>query len=188
MNRRNFHFYSDTNPHYLRDINRQNRWSLNVWGGILGTRIVGPFFFEEHLRGDTFRNFLENDLEDLLEDVPLQTRASMWLQLDGAPAHYCLPVRQWLNINYPGKWLGRGGPGRWPARSPDLTPMDFFLWGHVKDRVYKNKPTTVQDMKDRITACFREITPEMMLRAHRSFRDRINLCRENYGAHFEQLL
>ena len=25
------------------------------------------------------------------------------------------------------RWLGRRGPHEWPARSPDLTPCDFFL-------------------------------------------------------------
>ena len=24
----------------------------------------------------------------------------------------------------------------WPARSPDLTPLDYFLWGYVKEMVY----------------------------------------------------
>jgi hypothetical protein len=39
-------------------------------------------------------------------------------------------------------------PGRliskilWPPRSPDLSPPDFFLWGHLKDTVYSNHPHT----------------------------------------------
>ncbi|CAH1966439.1 unnamed protein product [Acanthoscelides obtectus] len=32
-------------------------------------------------------------------------------------------------------WIGRGGPINWPERSLDLAPLDFFLWGHVKDEV-----------------------------------------------------
>ena len=28
----------------------------------------------------------------------------------------------------------------WPPRSPDLTPDDFFLWGLLKGKVYKNTP------------------------------------------------
>ena len=26
----------------------------------------------------------------------------------------------------------------WPPRSPDLTPVDFFLWGLLKSKMYKN--------------------------------------------------
>ncbi len=33
-----------------------------------------------------------------------------------------------LNKKFPNKWIGRGGPFSWPPRSPDLTPLNFFLW------------------------------------------------------------
>ena len=31
------------------------------------------------------------------------------------------------------------GPIVWPLRSPDLTPLDFFAWGFIKDVVYRRK-------------------------------------------------
>lgn len=39
-----------------------------------------------------------------------------------------------------GRWLGGGGPVSWSARSPDVNPVDFFLWGHLKDIIYWNPP------------------------------------------------
>ncbi|GFY35172.1 uncharacterized protein TNCV_5045471 [Trichonephila clavipes] len=36
------------------------------------------------------------------------------------------------------RWIGRGGPVNWPARSPDLSCLDFFLWGHMKSLVYSS--------------------------------------------------
>jgi hypothetical protein len=35
----------------------------------------------------------------------------------------------------------------WPHRSPDLTPADFFLWGLLKGKVYKNTPRTIEQIK-----------------------------------------
>ncbi|GBM90080.1 hypothetical protein AVEN_220365-1 [Araneus ventricosus] len=29
---------------------------------------------------------------------------------------------------------------------PDLNPCDFFLWGHLKDTVYRKNPTTIADL------------------------------------------
>ena len=29
---------------------------------------------------------------------------------------------------------------KWPARSPDLTPLDFYFWGYTKGKVYKPPP------------------------------------------------
>ena len=33
---------------------------------------------------------------------------------------------------------------------PDLTPADFFLWGLLKGKVYKNTPRTIEQLKDAI--------------------------------------
>ncbi|GBM34587.1 hypothetical protein AVEN_171634-1 [Araneus ventricosus] len=46
-------------------------------------------------------------------------------------------------------WFRREAP-----RSPDSTPLDFFLWGHIKGQVYATPPPTLQDLRRRITdAC-----------------------------------
>lgn len=135
VNLHNLHYYSTTNPHWMRTINHQNRWSLNVWGGICGNKVIGPYFFDNVLTGIIYYEFLQNDLPILLENMDLNTRRNMWFQQDGAPIHYHRIVRQFLNQTYPNRWIGRGGTIGWPARSPGLTPIDFFLWGFVKDQV-----------------------------------------------------
>jgi len=49
---------------------------------------------------------------------------------DDASAHYDQRVREYLNKVFPAKrWLGRGEAILWLPRSPDLNPLDFFLWG-----------------------------------------------------------
>ncbi|ERL95994.1 hypothetical protein D910_00761 [Dendroctonus ponderosae] len=49
VNRHNFHYYSDTNPRAYRVMKNQNRWSVNVWGGILGQYLIGSYFFNQHV-------------------------------------------------------------------------------------------------------------------------------------------
>lgn len=85
VNRHNFHYYSNENPRYLRALDHQHRWSLN------GTKVFGPYFFNEAVNGQNFLNFLRTDLENAFEDLPLQTVRRMWLQLDGAPPHFSRP-------------------------------------------------------------------------------------------------
>ena len=36
----------------------------------------------------------------------------------------------------------------WPPISPDLTPADYFLWGLLKGKVYKNTPRTIEQLKE----------------------------------------
>ena len=38
----------------------------------------------------------------------------------------------------------------WPPRSPDLTAANYFLWGLLKGKVYKNTPRTIVQLKDAI--------------------------------------
>lgn len=187
-NRRNYHHYADANPNLTRPVDFQNRWSLNVWGGIIGPFVVGPYFFNDYLDGNAYLNFLREDLPELLEDVPLNIRQNMWLQHDGAPPHYAAAVRNFLNENFNGRWIGRGGPVAWPPKSPDITPMDFFLWGYVKNIVHSTPVTTQADMRLRIANAFQAIPQEMLINTHRSYLRRLQLCVDQNGGHFEQFM
>ena len=105
---------------------------------------------------------------------------------DGAPPHWGIPVRVWLNEKMPQRWMGRGSPNMpWPPRSPDLTPCDFFLWGFVKSKVYKTQPTTIEELKQRIRDAFAEITVEMRQKTILAYRERLEQVIENDGGHVE---
>ena len=68
-------------------------------------------------------------------------------------SHYLGEVSEYLNTLFPGRWIGRAAPIAWPPRSPDLTRLDFFLWGFVKDRMFVPPlPANVVELRTRITA------------------------------------
>ena len=74
----------------------------------------------------------------------------MVFQHDGAPAHYSRLVTRNLNLTFPERWIGRCGHFQWPPRSPDVTPLDFCLWGWMKNEVYKEKVNTRDEFVARI--------------------------------------
>nr|CAH7724493.1 unnamed protein product [Callosobruchus chinensis] len=59
----------------------------------------------------------------------------MWYQQDGFPAHYAMQVRDFLDQEYPGRWIGRSGTISRLVRSPHLNPLDFSYWGVFKEKV-----------------------------------------------------
>ncbi|KAJ4429202.1 hypothetical protein ANN_26205 [Periplaneta americana] len=65
--------------------------------------------------------------------------------------------RQKLNEMFGVHWIGRGGPQSWPPRSPDLTSLDSFLWEFVKQHVSQIEPTSIDDLKQRITHIIQHI-------------------------------
>lgn len=139
------------------ESNHQYTFSLNVWAGIIGDHLLGPFFLPQTLNGDNYLHFLQNDLPNLLENVPLEIRGNMYFMHDGAPAHFRITVREHLNNVYGDKWIGRGGPVSWPARSPDCNPLDYFLWGYIKSLVYQTAVPDIATLRDRIVAAFETV-------------------------------
>ncbi len=105
---------------------------------------------------------------------------------DGAPPHWALAVRHWLEETFPGRWMGRGSPHLpWPPNSPDLTPCDFFLWGHLKSRVYRTQPEDLDELRERLQHEFAMLPQEMVNRAIRSYEARLQRCIEVGGENVE---
>lgn len=189
-NYRNSHIWDEENPHVLVSHGHQQQFRVNVWAGILENKIIGPYLLPPHLNGVLYRRFLADVLPELLEDVPLDLRRQMFLQLDGAPAHFARPVRDFLNDTFGDQWIGRGGPIPWPPRSPDLTPIDFFLWGRVKNLVYQSPIDSEEELVARIIAACGSIgeSPFIFDRVRQSLIRRCELCIDVRGGQFEHIL
>lgn len=194
VNRQNCRYWSRENPHWMHEAHTQYPQKVNVWAGIIGDRILGPFFFDANLTGERYLDFLQFELVPALailfpnEHDPDVPNNNIWLQQDGAPPHYAVDVRRYLDEVFPGRWIGRRGPMEWPARSPDLTPLDFFLWGHLKNMVYKNRPNHLEDLKERIRHECRLITPQMLQNVVNAFYYRLGYCQMVQGHQFEHLV
>jgi hypothetical protein len=190
LNFRNTHNWSYENPHAILPRGHQQRFSVNVWAGIIADRLIGPYMLPPRLTGNIYLTFLQEVLPDLLDDVPLAVMQRIMFQHDGAPAHFSRDVRQHLDQTYPDAWIGRGGSINWPARSPDLTPLDYFLWGHIKSLVYETPVDTEEDLVARIAdACGRvQEMPAIFEHIRDSMVRRCEACIRVNGRNFEQLL
>ena len=104
-----------------------------MWCGIKHNKIISPFFFAEKLI--TAQIYLDV-LTEYVSPQLKQYQPHVIFQQDGAPPHWCLEFCQFLNETFSDRWIGHDGPIPWLPRSPDSTPLDFFLWGCVKDIVY----------------------------------------------------
>lgn len=192
VNRHNCRYWADTNPRIFHETHTQHPQKLNVWAGIFGNSIVGPFFLPGNLTGDMYLDLLENAIDPalthIIENDPAYNEQELIFQQDGAPPHYSQHVRNYLNNTFPGRWIGRRGAFEWPPRSPDLTPLDFFLWGHIKSKVYSTPPDTLEDLRRRIIHECREVTPQMLQNVRHRFEDNLYHCMDVGGQQFEHLL
>ena len=73
----------------------------------------------------------------------------------------------------------------WPARSPDLTVPDIFLWGYLKNKVYANQSQNLQQLQARIAAEIGDLDREIISVACKSVPNRLSACIVSEGAQFE---
>jgi len=125
----------------------QIRFGLNVWVSLLGDRIIGPYIYQENLTAAGYLQFLRSYLTDYIdENISINSLNDLWFQKDGAPPHNARRVTDYLQELFPQRLIGNDGTIRCPARSPDLSPLDFYLWGTMKDLIYKTVPTDINEL------------------------------------------
>ena len=73
-------------------------------------------------------------------------------------------------------------PDAMTPRSKDVTPLDFFLWGSVKDSVYVLPlPQSIEELKDRISAAIETISADLLDKVHSCLRKRLLLLVKTGG-------
>ncbi|KAJ8963208.1 hypothetical protein NQ318_018674 [Aromia moschata] len=105
---------------------------------------------------------------------------------NGCLAHHAVTVRKWLNSEFNEHWIGRDDPILWPPRSPDLTILDFYIWGCLKQTVYREPlENDEEQLKTRIQNAVKSLSIEEIRNSFNEFRARIEICAEKGGALFE---
>ena len=85
-----------------------------------------------------------------------------------------------FNVTYPNRWIGRRGPVPCQAWSPDLTPLDYFLWGSMKNMVFGNAVTSEEDLIARVHGATESLTrqPHLLGLVRKDQHRRRTLCND----------
>ena len=185
VHKQNCRIWSLEKPTIVNEY-EDNTAKINVWCAMSSDCIIGPYFFDENVCSQNYVHMLDTFFWPIIQRK--RQASKIFFQQDGAPAHYSLMARNWLNERLPNRWIGRRGPIEWAARSPDLTPLDFFLWGYVKQKVYQQNIKDLNDLRQSITVTINSIKPDVLKRVFSEISKRLNLVISNNGGHIEQLL
>ncbi|GBL84624.1 hypothetical protein AVEN_191085-1 [Araneus ventricosus] len=167
-------------PHAIYEHERDSS-TVNLFCAVSSSNMFGPFFFaEKTVTGFVYLDMLQIYLMAILK----VTMPDNIFQQDGAPCHFQNEVTSYLNDEVP-IWIGSGGVIPWPARSPDLTLLDFNVWGFVKDQVYHPPLSkTIPELKSRIIPALGLIDVNMLANIWQELIYRWDISREgSYIAH-----
>jgi hypothetical protein len=81
----------------------QQWFSINIWAGICGNNLFRLHMLPNRLTWQNKKAFLENNIPDFLANVLLIIRRVMNFMHDGAPSHFSLTARRYLNQKFPGQ-------------------------------------------------------------------------------------
>ena len=74
----------------------------------------------------------------------------------------------------------------WPPRSCDLSPLDYYLWGAVKDKCYADMPETTDNLKDNIRETIGEIQLHTIDNVLKNWTDRVGMAIR--GSHLNEII
>lgn len=192
VNKQNCRYWAEENPRKKHQTPLHSP-RVSVWCAMSSAGIIGPYFFQT-ARGHTvtinsarysemIRHFFTPALQEF-DGYNDQT----WFQQDGATAHTAQVSMEAVRALFPGKLISKFGDKNWPPRSPDLTPMDFFLWGYLKSKVYATNPATLDALRQRIEEEIAAIPAEMCSRVFQNLRVRLEECLQRNGHHLDNII
>ena len=98
-------------------------------------------------------------------------------QQDGASCHTSeKTINQLKNLG-----ITYIGPDKWPPNSPDLNPLDYFVWNEIEDRMKSRKFNGRDGLIKNIKATSNEISLKSIRDVIEKFRSRIYALEKNKG-------
>jgi hypothetical protein len=181
INSQNYRTWSDHNPHNIIQV-PLHPLKIGVWVAMSRRRIIGPIFFHETINAERYRRLLVDPFLNQLDDIEL---TNGYYQQDSATAHTARATINYLEEFFPGRLISSG---LWPSRSPDMTPLDFFLFPYLKNVVFRNPINNLEELQHAIEEAIGNVGPEMLINVFTNLSNRVQLCLQQGGQHFEHLL
>ena len=79
-------------------------------------------------------------------------------------------------------------PDSWPPNSTDVNPVDYQIWGVMKDRMYQMPVRDVAYLRHRLIDTWNDSSQNIVDNVVDEWHKRLQACVNEKGGHFEQLL
>ena len=137
------------------------------------------------VNGDRYWNMLSEFLFTNFEEEDI---GNIWFQQDGATCHTAEATFDVLRPVFEDRIISRRADVVWPPRNCDLTSLNYYLWGAVKDTCYADKPETINALKTNIREAIGEIQLHGIDNVLKNCTDRVGYCMASRGSHLNEMI
>lgn len=186
-NKQNERYWGPCDPEVEVECREQGGQKVMCWAGVINGQIIIHWFDPGmSVNGQTYLNMLQTVVWPQVKAVA--TRKSYWFQQDGATVHTTVAARSWLQQKFGDRVISRLTAHPWPAKSPDLSPLDYWFWDVAMADLRKTPPASLRDLKTTVEALADSMEEEEVSRAVQHLRCRAKACAHLSGAPFEAQL
>ena len=190
-NTKNDVIWAPWNPEEEVECKRQGDTKVMAWCAMVDGRMLKVRWMVDEegrsasVNGDRYQSLLQ----DVWTEVRFRSSQRLfWVMQDGARPHTTDINLNLLRDKFRGRVISRRSEHSWPPYSPDLNPLDFFVWGYLEDQVKRIKPATVEELRAAVEDVASTVPEEMIRDAAQNFIKRCRACIEASGGHFEYFL
>lgn len=140
-----------------------------------------PFWFAEGLKinKEVYVNAMETVVKPWLE-ATYPNGGYVWQQ-DSAPAHKSYHCQTWCRENLAAFWPW----SMWPPSSPDISPLDYAIWGEVQRKACCIRQPSVDALKAAVEEQWAAMSHDFIIQSCAAFIPRVEAMVEAGGGHFE---
>ena len=124
----------------------------------------------------------------LMPKIEARNLHDIWLQQDGVTCYTARETMDLLRSRFGEQFISRLGPMDWPPRSCDITPLGFYLYGHVKSKCFLDKPATIEALEVNITEVISEIPTEVVEQVTQNWCLRMDELKRSCGQHLKGVI
>ena len=125
--------------------------------------------------------------EFLFPEIEEDDMDDIWFQEDGATCNTDNVTIDLLRTVFENQIISWNSDVNWPPRCCDSIPLDYFLWGAVKDKCYANHSETIQALKHEIKVAIHGIEAQTIENVLKNWVDRLEYCKASRGSHLNDV-
>ena len=186
-NKQNERYWYPLDPEIERESRVQGGLKVMAWAGLVNGKVLIHWFDADvSVTGETYLEMLKSVVWPKVSKKVNSRK--LWFQQDGATVHTTLEARQWLEQKFHQRVISRHTDHPWPAKSPDLSPLDYWFWSVAMRELTRVPPSSIEELKSTVEGFAESLDPEEVYKAVENVRKRAQVCVSQNGGQFQHRL